>query len=452
MSRSVPSWTLRLVACPSIVLVPATLLNAQAPLPTPQELDQLLAPVALYPDALLAQITTASTNPQEILDVDNWLHQNPGLYGPALTDAAQAQGFDPAFLALVSFPAGSRHDGAEYRRLCRDRRCVRGQSGRGHGLGAASAARSLRRRRSAQQRAAAGPDGGIKTASRSSSSNRPIPSSSISRSTIRRSFLAEKDRRGRFYQLRGRDRFGRGPRPSHPWGWGGWGWNWGRKTVLYNRSPGWSATTATGRRGPLFGRNRRTIRISRFRRQPEQSIRPATDDPAPARPNNTLGLLPRPTEKIARLAAPRRTRHKPDQHPYGRTNRTIRCGPLPRPTGRRGPLAAPAPNPPQARPAPVRPNQPNNTLRPAPAPNRENRTPSRTAPNPPQARPAPARPNRRTIRHGPLPRPTGEADPSAPGAAAGFEQPHSLVSPLIRSGITGRETSLTAAGSSRSLI
>ena len=51
------------------------LLLAQTTVPTPEELDQLLAPVALYPDSLLSQITTASTNPQEILDVDNWLAQ-----------------------------------------------------------------------------------------------------------------------------------------------------------------------------------------------------------------------------------------------------------------------------------------------------------------------------------------------------------------------------------------
>src|SRR5580704_3320772 len=77
--------------------------DAVAP-PTADQLDQLLAPVALYPDSLLAQITTASTDPQEILDVDNWLIQNPDLTGTALTDAAQAAGFDPAFIALVNFP------------------------------------------------------------------------------------------------------------------------------------------------------------------------------------------------------------------------------------------------------------------------------------------------------------------------------------------------------------
>ena len=79
-------------------------LSAQTAVPTPQQLDQLLAPVALYPDSLLAQITTAATNPQEILDVDNWLQQNPALSGTALTDAAERQGFDPAFIALTNFP------------------------------------------------------------------------------------------------------------------------------------------------------------------------------------------------------------------------------------------------------------------------------------------------------------------------------------------------------------
>src|SRR3984885_1938802 len=80
-------------------------LQAQLPPPpTPQQLDQLLAPVALYPDSLLAQITTASTNPQEILDVDNWLGQNSNLTVQQLTAAAQQQGFDPAFIALVAFP------------------------------------------------------------------------------------------------------------------------------------------------------------------------------------------------------------------------------------------------------------------------------------------------------------------------------------------------------------
>src|SRR5271163_949074 len=73
------NFVLRKRACTAVVLLIALLFSQDfAPLvraqdstpPTPDELDQLLAPVALYPDSLLAQITTASTNPQEILDVD----------------------------------------------------------------------------------------------------------------------------------------------------------------------------------------------------------------------------------------------------------------------------------------------------------------------------------------------------------------------------------------------
>ena len=97
---------------PSIALAVSVLLfhdfsgtlYGQAAVPTAQQLDQLLAPVALYPDTLLAQITTASTAPQQILDVDNWLQQNTNLSGAALQSAAQQQGFDPAFVALVTFP------------------------------------------------------------------------------------------------------------------------------------------------------------------------------------------------------------------------------------------------------------------------------------------------------------------------------------------------------------
>ena len=99
-----PSWGLRALAILLLPPPPPPPPQAQAYIPTPRELDELLAPVALYPDSLLAQITSASTNPQEILDVDDWLHRNPDLNGIALTNAAQEQGFDPSFLALVNFP------------------------------------------------------------------------------------------------------------------------------------------------------------------------------------------------------------------------------------------------------------------------------------------------------------------------------------------------------------
>jgi len=61
-----------------------------------QELDQILAPIALYPDSLLAQVLMASTYPLEVVMADRWVKANPGLKGKALEDALQSQAWEPA--------------------------------------------------------------------------------------------------------------------------------------------------------------------------------------------------------------------------------------------------------------------------------------------------------------------------------------------------------------------
>jgi hypothetical protein len=71
---------------------------------TPEALEDLLAPIALYPDPVLSQMLIAATNPQEVLDAGNWLLQNSALKGSALDDAAAAVGFTPPVRALVQFP------------------------------------------------------------------------------------------------------------------------------------------------------------------------------------------------------------------------------------------------------------------------------------------------------------------------------------------------------------
>nr|MBP8098119.1 DUF3300 domain-containing protein [Arenimonas sp.] len=71
---------------------------------TPAALDELLAPIALYPDPLIGQILAVSTTPQEVLDGANWLLLNQELQGDALSSAATKAGFGPAMLALVHFP------------------------------------------------------------------------------------------------------------------------------------------------------------------------------------------------------------------------------------------------------------------------------------------------------------------------------------------------------------
>ena len=68
------------------------------------ELDQLLAPIALYPDALLAQVLMASTYPLEIVQADRWRKANPDLKDKKLEDALQQQPWDASVKSLAAFP------------------------------------------------------------------------------------------------------------------------------------------------------------------------------------------------------------------------------------------------------------------------------------------------------------------------------------------------------------
>jgi len=68
------------------------------------ELDQMLAPVALYPDTLLSQILMASTYPLEVVEASRWSRQNPGLEGARAVDAVADKDWDPSVKALVAFP------------------------------------------------------------------------------------------------------------------------------------------------------------------------------------------------------------------------------------------------------------------------------------------------------------------------------------------------------------
>lgn len=66
--------------------------------------DDLVAPIALYPDQLLAQVLAISINPQEVLDLGNWLLQNQNLQGDAATNAAKQAGFSASAQYLAMFP------------------------------------------------------------------------------------------------------------------------------------------------------------------------------------------------------------------------------------------------------------------------------------------------------------------------------------------------------------
>jgi len=71
---------------------------------TQEQLDQMLAPIALYPDSLLAQILMAATYPLEIVYAARWVEQNKNLKGDSLAKALEAQPWDASVKSLVNFP------------------------------------------------------------------------------------------------------------------------------------------------------------------------------------------------------------------------------------------------------------------------------------------------------------------------------------------------------------
>jgi hypothetical protein len=72
---------------------------------TPEQLQQLVAPIALYPDSLVAQILAASTFPEQVVEADRWVQAHPELKGEALGQAVDQQLWDPSVKALAAFPS-----------------------------------------------------------------------------------------------------------------------------------------------------------------------------------------------------------------------------------------------------------------------------------------------------------------------------------------------------------
>src|SRR5881628_2870303 len=88
----------------SQVMTTTTSDTEQAPKIPNNQLDSLVAPIALYPDPLLAQTLAASTYPLEIIQLQQWLLKNPGLKDKALADAVAKQSWDPSIQAMAGLP------------------------------------------------------------------------------------------------------------------------------------------------------------------------------------------------------------------------------------------------------------------------------------------------------------------------------------------------------------
>jgi len=392
------------------------LLSAQTASVTPQQLDQLLAPVALYPDSLLAQITTASTNPQEILDVDNWLQKNPGLTGTALTDAAQQQGFDPAFIALTNFPqvldmmAQNIDDYAAIgQAFLADQGAVTASIQR---LRAQAYAAGALRSNSQQQVEVQQPAGqriNVIQPANPQVVYVPVYNPTVvyvkpSTSTVVATSLIS---------------FGAGIAigalvvSNQPWGWGGWGWGWSSGRCYYNRTV-WVAWGNPYRPPNVWYHPRPVLYTSRpgyggnWHYRPPNYRPPVPGNRPPNRPpwgpNNPPGHRP-----------PAGGGRPPVQQPKpGRPTQPI-AKPTPKPpSSTRPPVKPPAqgkPNPPSTNRPPANGTKPPATTRPAPQPK----------PTPPSRPPAQTRPT--SPKQPAVDRPAGQPKPATPNGAQPQKKP-----------------------------
>jgi hypothetical protein len=401
-------------------------LSGQTTIPTPQQLDQLLAPVALYPDSLLAQITTAATNPQEILDVDNWLQQNPALSGTALTDAAEQQGFDPAFIALTNFPqvldmmAQNIDDYAAIgQAFLADQAAVSASIQR---LRAQAYAAGTLHNTSQQQVEVQQPAGQTVYVIQPANPQvvyvpvynptvvyvRPSPSAVVVTPLIT---------------------FGVGIAigallvDNRPWGWGGWGWNWGTHRCYYNHTV-WVRWGNPYRPPNIWYRPRPVPYTTRpgyggnWHYRPP-NYRPPVPAPRPPNrppwgPNNRPGYRPpaggRPPVPQPKPGTPTHPIAKPTPKPPGSTR-----PPAKPPTARPNPPTQGKPNPPGTNRPPTNGTKPPATTRPAPQPKPRPTAPPATTRPAPQPKPAPSRgpqPQKQTPSHSkPAPKPTPKSQP-----------------------------------------
>lgn len=97
-------WMVVGALCPT-----AAAQSGPAPVPvvsqSPEQLQQLVAPIALYPDELVAQVLAAATYPTEIVEADRWLQEHAGLQGQELAGEVDKQPWDPSVKALAQFPS-----------------------------------------------------------------------------------------------------------------------------------------------------------------------------------------------------------------------------------------------------------------------------------------------------------------------------------------------------------
>ncbi len=88
----------------ALLCLPLAIAQAEEPVFSEAELDQMMAPIALYPDSLLAQILMAATYPTDVAEASKWSKANSDLQGDDAVKAVQEKSWDPSVMSLAAFP------------------------------------------------------------------------------------------------------------------------------------------------------------------------------------------------------------------------------------------------------------------------------------------------------------------------------------------------------------
>jgi hypothetical protein len=91
-----------MLALSGVISVPVTAQETEVY--SQAELDQMLAPIALYPDTVLSHVLIAATYPLEVVQAARWVRNNPGYSGQDAVALVENQDWDPSVKALVAFP------------------------------------------------------------------------------------------------------------------------------------------------------------------------------------------------------------------------------------------------------------------------------------------------------------------------------------------------------------
>lgn len=258
MKRSFGFEVIRLAAMSiaiGVILGRTPVLAQPAPqLPEPAEqLQQLVAPIALYPDELVAQVLAASTHPSQIVEAERWLQQQPNVQSEQLASSVDQQMWDPSVKALTAFPSVVSNMDKNLSWTT-----ALGQAYVTQPQNVLDAVQVMRRRAQDAGNLESTPQQHVTTAG-STIVIEPVSTETCylpvydpwvvygAPLAVYPGYIYEPWFGGPFIAFAPGIHIGYFGRFG--WGWPAWGFNWGRRTVVFNRGPFVS-------RGPVFFHNR----------------------------------------------------------------------------------------------------------------------------------------------------------------------------------------------------